>query len=161
MAEIPALECSIRTTPKLLMVTAMASASQPGKWVSCFCDVFSSMVSMQSFLPPKRNFFRYLLYYNRKNVTMLYLYRRNSSPHLQFTRAIRKTASLMLSAASQLIFAHDQALPSLHCIRKKLPVAGSVGMLMQPDFHASMESVYKSIRVNCNAYFSKNNTYCS
>ena len=34
---------------------------------------------------------------------MLYLYRRNSSPHLQFTRAIRKTASLMLSAALQLI----------------------------------------------------------
>ena len=68
----------------------------------------------------------------------------------QFTRAIRKIASLMLSAASQLIFAHYMALPSLHCIRRKLPVAGSVGMFMQSDFHASMKSVYKSIRVNCN-----------
>mgnify|MGYP007026714820 FL=1 len=31
---------------------------------------------------------------------------------LQFTRAIRKSASSMLSAASQLIFAHKMALPS-------------------------------------------------
>ena len=31
---------------------------------------------------------------------------------LQFTRAIRKSASSMLSAASQLIFAHKRALPS-------------------------------------------------
>ena len=31
---------------------------------------------------------------------------------LQFTRAIRKSASSMLSAASQLIFAHKVALPS-------------------------------------------------
>ena len=31
---------------------------------------------------------------------------------LQFTRAIRKSASSMLSAASQLIFAHETALPS-------------------------------------------------
>ena len=30
----------------------------------------------------------------------------------QFTRAIRKTASAMLSAAAQLIFAHNKALPS-------------------------------------------------
>ena len=30
---------------------------------------------------------------------------------LQFTRAIRKSASSMLSAASQLIFAHKAALP--------------------------------------------------
>ena len=31
---------------------------------------------------------------------------------LQFTRAIRKSASSILSAASQLIFAHKRALPS-------------------------------------------------
>ena len=31
---------------------------------------------------------------------------------LQFTRAIRKSASSMLSAALQLIFAHKRALPS-------------------------------------------------
>ena len=31
---------------------------------------------------------------------------------LQFTRTIRKSASSMLSAASQLIFAHKMALPS-------------------------------------------------
>ena len=55
----------------------------------------------------------------------------------QFTRAIRKIASLMLSAASQLIFAHYMTWRSLR-------------MFMQSDFHASMKSVYKSIRVNCN-----------
>ena len=31
---------------------------------------------------------------------------------IQFTRAIRKTASTMLSAALQLIFAHEKALPT-------------------------------------------------
>jgi len=40
---------------------------------------------------------------------------------LQFTRAIRKSASSMLSAASQLIFAHKRALPLYgYCIRWSL-----------------------------------------
>ncbi len=90
MAEIPALECSIRTTPKLLMVTAMASASQPGKWVSCFCDVFFFHDRYAILSSAKAEHFLDTYYYKSKNVTMLYLYRRNSSPHLQFTRAIRK-----------------------------------------------------------------------
>ena len=37
---------------------------------------------------------------------------------LQFTRAIRKSASSMLSAASQLIFAHKMALPSWFLVRR-------------------------------------------
>ena len=40
---------------------------------------------------------------------------------LLFTRAIRKSASSMLSAASQLIFAHKRALPSWEhkiCLQK-------------------------------------------
>ena len=37
---------------------------------------------------------------------------RGGKSRLQFTRAIRKSASSMLSAASQLIFAHKMELPS-------------------------------------------------
>ena len=37
---------------------------------------------------------------------------------LQFTRAIRKSASSMLSAASQLIFAHKMALPSWFLVHR-------------------------------------------
>ena len=48
---------------------------------------------------------------------------------LPFTRAIRKSASSMLSAASQLIFAHKMALPS---------------WFLMDRFHASMESVHKN-----------------
>ena len=47
---------------------------------------------------------------------------------LLFTRAIRKTASSTLSAASQLIFAHKVALPSYR---------------LGADFHASMKSAPK------------------
>ena len=47
---------------------------------------------------------------------------------LLFTRAIRKSASSMLSAASQLIFAHKMALPSYR---------------LGADFHASMKSAPK------------------
>ena len=47
---------------------------------------------------------------------------------LLFTRAIRKSASSMLSAASQLIFAHKMALPSY---------------LLQADFHASKSLLAK------------------
>ena len=54
---------------------------------------------------------------------------------LQFTRAIRKSASSMLSAASQFILLVKWC--SLH------------GFLCT-DFHASMESVHKKPRVNCN-----------
>ena len=51
---------------------------------------------------------------------------------LQFTRAIRKSASSMLSAASQLI--KGRSLQGFLCT----------------DSHASMESAHKKPRVNCN-----------
>ena len=54
---------------------------------------------------------------------------------LQFTRAIRKSASSMLSAASQFILLVKWR--SLH------------GFLCT-DSHGSMESVHKKPRVNCN-----------
>ena len=57
-----------------------------------------------------------------------------------FTRAIRKTALSALSAAAQLLFAHNQALPLY---------------LILTDFHASMKSVKNKIQVNCNRKNSK------
>ena len=80
----------------------------------------------------------------------------------QFTSAIRKTASAMLSAAAQLVFAHGWPRSSpapfakthLRCfplLRGSflLMRRRSLRMFMYPDFHASMKSVHKNIRVNC------------
>ena len=53
---------------------------------------------------------------------------------LQFTRAIRKIALSALSAASQLFL---------------LMKWRSLRIFMQADFHASMKSAHKNMRVNC------------
>ena len=54
---------------------------------------------------------------------------------LQFTRVIHKSASSMFSAASQFIL---------------LVKWRSFHGFLYTDFHASMESVHKKPRVNCN-----------
>ena len=61
---------------------------------------------------------------------------------LQFTRAIRKTATSWLSAALQLIF----------CVCKTQCSYDwrSRPTFLQADFHASMKSAHKNVRVNCN-----------
>ena len=55
---------------------------------------------------------------------------------LQFTHAIRKIALSALSAASQLFL---------------LMKWRSLRIFMQADFHASMKSAHKNMRVNCDA----------
>ena len=57
---------------------------------------------------------------------------------LLFTRAIRKSASSMLSAASQLFL---------------LIKWRSLRTLLRSNFRASTESERKRVRVNCNEYF--------
>ena len=64
---------------------------------------------------------------------------------LQFTRAIRKSASSMLSAALQLFL---------------LIKWRSLRTLLSSDFRASTESEFRRVRVNCNK-FSLQNTLSS